>query len=176
MKRLLIAIAATALLAAAQEPRMTRLIFGAEVKGERVTAPVPEADSANNALAVSDAVVKVEKDRVVAEVVVTNPTAAPVVATLMPYGGAFPYGGTSPLTLAFNDPQVKYTGKAFPPEPPAPIRVRFPANSQTVFTASIELKNWAWDASPSVKVRWGFHGLRGALREGATSVTLPAGR
>ncbi len=108
-----------------------------------------------------------------AELVVENPTEKTVRVVVNPYGGAFPYGGTSPFTLGLGgEPAVKYTGKLYPPEPPRPLAIDFPAKARVRFSASIELENYGWEGEPQVTPTWGFYFARKPV-EGRLGLRLP---
>jgi hypothetical protein len=153
----------------AKEPVM--LNFGAEVQGTPTLDTSVGADPSPLKVAVPE--VRVEGGRILGELVVENPTDKALRVVVNPYGGAFPYGGTSPFTLGFRgEPAVKYTGKLYPPEPPRPLLIEFPGKARVRFTATIDLANYGWEGEPQVTLNWGFYFARKPV-EGKLALRLP---
>ena len=156
--------------APAKEPPMLR--FGTDVKPTPSDSPPAGDDPAP--LKVGAPTVKVEGGKVLGELVVENPTDKALRVTVNPYGGSFPYGGTSPFTLGFGgEPAVKYSGELFPPEPPRPLAIEFPAKARVLFTADVTLKDYTWAGAPEVGLTWGFYFAKGKPVEGTVKVRLP---
>lgn len=148
------------------------LRFGTELKA----SPAKDGDQGDDPapIRVGTPAVRVEGGKVLGELVVENTADKPVRIVVNPYGGAFPYGGTSPFTLGFGgEPAVTYTGELFPPEPPMPIAIEFPAHAKVLFTAEIELANYTWKGELEAKPNWGFYFARGKPVEGVAKVKLP---
>ncbi|HEY3452854.1 MAG TPA: hypothetical protein VGK67_41310 [Myxococcales bacterium] len=154
----------------AKEPPMLR--FGTDLRA----TPVKDGDKGEDPkpIQVGAPKVKVEGKQVVGELVVENTSDRAVRIVVNPYGGGFPYGGTSPFTLGFGaDPMVKYAGELYPPEPPAPLAIEFPAKAKVLFTATIPLQKYTWPDGHEGKLAWGFYFAKGKPVEGEAKVKLP---
>ncbi len=142
--------------------------FGTDIRGRAVAVdpatkyplrlPTAVATAAENALLVVAPTARIIEDVIVARMSVTNPTAEVVSVQVNPFGGTFPYGGQSPFTLGFTrEGPVTYVGALFPPGPPWPMHIDFPAQTEVAFVAKISLAQWAWSGNPTVSLEWGFH-------------------
>lgn len=153
-----------------KEPPMPR--FGTDVKAR----PAPDGDRGEDPapIKVGTPSVKADQKQVSGELVVENTSDKPVRIVVNPYGGGFPYGGTSPFTLGFGaDPTVKYVGELYPPEPPRPISIEFPARAKVLFTATIPLDKYSWPDGHEGTLAWGFYFAKGKPVEGRVKVKLP---
>lgn len=159
------------LLAAMPATEPVMLDFGAEVQGTPTLDASVGADPSPLKVGVPKA--RVEGGRILGELVAENPTDKVLRVVVNPYGGAFPYGGTSPFTLGLGgEPAVKYTGQLYPPAPPRPLLIEFPAKTRVRFTATIELQNYGWEGEPQVTLNWGFYFARKPV-EGKLALRLP---
>jgi len=166
------ALLLSALLAAAPAKEAPVLRFGTDVTGTHTLDPGSGDDP--KPLKVGAPVVKVEGGKVLGELVVENPTEKPIRVVVSPYGGAFPYGGASPFTLGLGgEPAVKYTGQLFPPAPPRPMVIEFPARSKVLFPAEIALANYTWAGELEATLVWGFYFSKAPPVEGKIRVRLP---
>jgi hypothetical protein len=156
---------------------VTHLEFGKDVRGRTVKDAEAEggASAAVDHLTVTAPALAITDDAIVGHLVVTNTTDAVVSVVVAPYGGAFPYGGDSPFLLRFAPSDaIRYTGELFPPGPPPYMRIDFPPGATVAFSAIIGLAPWAWDGSPMVALRWGFHFASGQSPEGILTIQLPS--
>jgi len=165
--KLSLALVAVVALAAPEVPVLT---FGQEVRGVSAEG-VQGADPA--VLLVSAPKVRLEKKAILAELIVENPSEAPLTVVTHPYGGSFPYGGDHPFTLRIASANVKYAGKLYPPEPPLPMAITFPAKARVAFTTRIDLASWDWTGEPEVELAWGFYFARGKAPGGTLKLKLP---
>ena len=147
------------------------LVFGKQVKA----APAEGVRGADPApLKVAPPAARLDGKRILAALVVENPTEQALTVVANPYGGAFPYGGDHPFTLSFTQPSpATYSGRLYPPDPPLPVALTFPARSRVEFTAQIDLKDWTWQGEPEVELTWGFHFVDGPSRGGKVKLRLP---
>ncbi len=153
---------------------MKSLQFGRDVKGQTVGDPQTlDGGLGPGALRVGVPTVRVAWGKLEALLVVENPSAAPVTVVVLPVGGAFPYGGDSPFFARFTH-GVRYTGQLFPPEPPLPMRITFPARSQVSFPATVDLAPWAWKGAVDATLEWGFVFFGSPSPHGTLTVHLPA--
>jgi hypothetical protein len=154
-----------------------RFEFGKDIDGRTVGHTEVEhvpADAVDR-LTVTGPTLSITDDAIVGHLVVTNRSDLVVSAVVGPYGGRFPYGGDSPFLLRFAPSEViRYTGELFPPAPPPYMRIDFPPGATVAFGAIIDLAPWAWDGSPRVALRWGFHFAAGQSPEGTLTVQLPS--
>ncbi len=96
------------------------------------------------------------------------------VLVVNPYGGAFPYGGTSPFRISFGSPDVlKYSGQLYPPSPPMPLAITVPARSSAVFQAEINLDDYSWEGTPDAVIDWAFYYLKAPYPKGKLKIVLP---
>lgn len=111
-----------------------------------------------NLLSINPIETRIEGDKIVASLVIENKTTSPLRIAVYPYGGSLPYGGTTPLTLGFKpNSAIHYKGELFPPTPPLPIIITFPAHTKISFSTKLDLTEWEWQETPKVALVWSFH-------------------
>ncbi len=172
---LTLALAAVVLIAAAPHKPQGPLRFGIDVQGKQINGPSPTDCDDPASLKVGEPTVRVDDQRITAELIVSNPTAKPLRVLVNPYGGGFPYGGSTPFLVRFPYDQkvVTYTGPQFPPpSPPFQMTVVFPPKAQVLFYMDIGLENYTWEGTPEVGLTWGFYFAKGKPSEGKVSVRL----
>ena len=152
------------------------LRFGIDVLGTQINGPSPTDTDDPAPLKVGVPTVRTDGQRIVGELIVGNPSAKPVRILVNPYGGGFPYGGSTPFLLQFENNQkvVTYVGPQFPPpSPPFQMTVVFPPKAQVLFSMDIGLENYTWQGEPDVGLKWGFHFATAKAPEGKLTVRLP---
>jgi hypothetical protein len=157
---------------------VTHLEFGKDVHGRTIYGDAdrgPAAAAAVDHLTVKVPTLALTDDAIVGHLVVTNTSDVVVSVVVAPFGGAFPYGGDSPFLLRFAPSEaIRYTGELFPPGPRPYMRIDVPPRATVAFDAIIDLAHWAWDGSPVVALRWGFHVAAGQSPEGTLTIQLPS--
>ena len=137
---LTLALAAVVLIAAAPHKPQGPLRFGIDVQGKQINGPSPTDCDDPASLKVGEPTVRVDDQRITAELIVSNPTAKPLRVLVNPYGGGFPYGGSTPFLVRFPYDQkvVTYTGPQFPPPSPPfpPAAYRTPARTPNLYQSS----------------------------------------
>lgn len=92
----------------------------------------------------------------------------------------FPVGAVNPFYLKFlaNNKIIEKTpeGPPLPQQvPPPPREIIIPALTKMEFSSEINLENFNYKGTPTVKVEWSFHYWQDALK-GVLAVVLPARR
>jgi len=93
-----------------------------------------------------------------------------------PYGGEFPYGGTSPFSVDIspsNGNTIKYVGQLYPPAPPMSMQIDVEANSKLIFLAKIPLDKYVWQGTPEILLNWTFYYYQEPYPKGTIKLVLP---